>query len=124
MPSWYLNRRENMVSYIKSKNPDTSDRLTIVVSVPVEPGWEIDLDGLKKMLQNKMSSAVELHRPDSVSVAFTRKRVGLSTLDRAGVLVRILEHKDAEKLYYNGTKVVDDGTSDDDSEEEYEDDED
>lgn len=103
-----------MASYIKSKNPDTSDQLTIVISVPVEPEWEIDLDGLKKMLQNKMSAAVELRRPDAVSVAFTRKRVGLSTLDRADVLVRILEHKDAEKLYYNGTKVVDDGTSDDD----------
>lgn len=113
-----------MVSYIKSKKPENSGCLTIVVSVPVEPGWEIDLDGLKKLLQNKMSSAVELHRPDSISVAFTRKRVGLSTFDRAGVLVRILEHKDAEKLYYNGTKVVDDGTSDDDSEEYYEDDED
>ena len=95
-----------MASFIKKKVKSASDRLTIVISAPVDPGWEIDLYRLKRYLQNQVDEALEVGRPDLVSVAFTLKEVGLSTLNPAGALVQILEHSDASKLYYNGTKVV------------------
>lgn len=100
-------------SFIKSKDSNMGERFLTVISVPVDPAWQIDLTTLEVALRTFMFHAVEARSAGNVRIAFSRSQnIYDDDTVPVGDIIRILEHKESEKLRYNGVKVVSDGTYD------------